>query len=492
MSANNTAPSGFIGKFTVLRGAARELWITFLLKWLGVLAYALVNSTLVLWLSYDLGYDDVAAGYLVFGWASALTFFSVLAGSLTDAIGLRKTFLLGISTCVFARVVLTFTTVKWLAIFFGLLPLAIGEALVTPVFVAAVHRYSTTLQRSISFSISYALMNVGFFLANLIFDFARKHLGEPHGHWTLAHGLQLTTYQTIFFASLVIEAALLPIVYFGIRSGVEATDSGIKVTPKKVKYPNQKLFAAMRLAARDTLRESARIFAGLWRQPGFYKFLAFLGFAAFARIVMTHMYYTYPKFGVRELGPGAPIGRLWGINQLLIIFLVPLVGALTQRISAYRMATIGTTIAAASVFLMAMPPVWFTPLANGPLGGWLGHWYLGITGTVNPYYVMIFFFVTMLSIGEAFYSPRLYEYAAAIAPKGQEASYMAISYVPFFLAKLLVASSSGFLLERFCPESGPRNSQMLWLIIALTTTIAPIGLIALKRFIRVHEAGRSG
>ena len=61
---------------------------------------------------------------------------------------------------------------------------------------------------------------------------------------------------------------------------------------------------------------------------------------------------------------------------------------------------------------------------------------VGVPGSVNPWYVMILLFVVLLSVGEAFYSPRLYEYTAAIAPKGQEASYMAMSSLPFFLAKL--------------------------------------------------------
>jgi branched-subunit amino acid permease len=147
-------------------------------------------------------------------------------------------------------------------------------------------------------------------------------------------------------------------------------------------------------------------------------------------------------------------------------------------------------VAATSVFILALPPAWFESLANGWLGGCLGHFYLGLNGDIHPYYVTIFFFVVLLSIGEAIYSPRLYEYAAAIAPKGQEASYLSISYLPFFLAKLLVASSSGMLLKNFCPEVGPRNSQMLWLVIALISTIAPVGLVLFRKHIRVAEAGR--
>jgi len=115
---------------------------------------------------------------------------------------------------------------------------------------------------------------------------------------------------------------------------------------------------------------------------------------------------------------------------------------------------------------------------------------MSVSGAVNPYYVMICLFVVVLSLGEACYSPRLYEYTAAIAPKGQEASYMAMSALPYFLAKLGVAPLSGVLLSWFCPAAGPRHSETLWLIIGLTTLIAPVGLFVFQRFIRVHEAGR--
>jgi MFS family permease len=101
-------------------------------------------------------------------------------------------------------------------------------------------------------------------------------------------------------------------------------------------------------------------------------------------------------------------------------------------------------------------------------------------------------FVIFLSIGEAFYSPRVYEYAAAIAPKGQEASYAALSYIPFLLAKLLVGTVSGSLLAKYCPEVGVRESWKMWLIVALMATVAPVGLILLRKIIRVKEAGREG
>ena len=52
---------GFLAKFTVLKGAQRELWLTFLIKFLIYTAYSVTNKTMVLWLSKDLGFNDQAA-----------------------------------------------------------------------------------------------------------------------------------------------------------------------------------------------------------------------------------------------------------------------------------------------------------------------------------------------------------------------------------------------------------------------------------------------
>jgi MFS family permease len=487
MADTPQAPTSFLGKFTVLKGAARELWLVFAVKLLVIAAYAVTNSTLVLWLTSDLGYSDKQALGLVAVWSGMMTVAIVLVGSLTDALGLRRTFFLGVWICIVARAFMVFTHLKWLVLIGGLAPLAVGEALSAPVSVAAIRRYSNTKQRSISFSIFYTMMNLGFLVAAFIFDYLRQHLGE-HGQLAF-FGIGMSTYQTLFLASLVIEILLLPVLWF-LREGVEATDEGLKLVPREARYQRENLWNSMCLTVYDSLRETVRLCTMLLRQAGFYRLLIFLALIAFLKLIYTQMNYVYPKFGIRELGGGAPIGRLWAINSILIIFLVPLVGALTQRFSAYRMVTLGAIISAASVFIMALPTTWFEPLAAGFMGRWLGHGYLGLHGEVHPYYVMIALFVALLSVGEAFYSPRVYEYAAAIAPKGQEASYSAFSYVPLLLAKLLFGTFSGMLLAMYCPENGERHSGTLWLIVALAVTVAPVGLIVLRKYARVHEAGR--
>src|SRR5206468_4609338 len=201
---------GFLAKFTVLKGAQRELWLTFLIKFLIYTAYSVTNKTMVLWLSKDLGFNDQAAGAIVgWVWAPAMTIFTLLAGSLTDAIGLRRTFFLGVGICTIARSVMVITTMPSLALACGVLPLAVGEALGTPVLLAATRRYSTTRQRSMSFSIIYMIMNVGYLAAGYIFDYVR-HLDAPFSIF----GFSLTTHQKLFMVSLAIEVVIFPAIYF--------------------------------------------------------------------------------------------------------------------------------------------------------------------------------------------------------------------------------------------------------------------------------------
>ena len=476
---------GFLAKFTVLKGAQRELWLTFLIKFLIYTAYSVTNKTMVLWLSKDLGFSDQAAGALVgWVWAPAMTVFTLLAGSLTDAIGLRRTFFLGVAICTIARSVMVVTTIPSLALACGVLPLAVGEALGTPVLLAATRRYSTTAQRSISFSIIYMIMNVGYIAAGWIFDYVR----QLNLHVSLL-GFEPTSYQQLFMVSLAFEIVLFPVIYF-LRRGAETTNGG-KVIEQSSR--NRRAAGSFWTGIWKTVQQSAIDAAHLFRrligQSGFYRLLVFFLFIGFLKAIFLQMDYVFPKFGIRELGVNAPVGKLSAINAIVIIFLVPIVGALTQKFAAYRMVLIGGVICTAGVFIMALPTEWFVSAANGVFGQWLGHAYLGLHGSIQPYYIMTALYLIVFSVGEAFYSPRVYEYAAAIAPPGQEASYGSLAYLPFLVGKLLVGTG-GWLLAAFCPEHGPRHSGIMWLIFALAASIAPIGLIVFRSYIRVPEAGR--
>ena len=485
-----TKEESFIGKFMVLRGAVRELWLIFATKIMTILAYSLVNSVLVLWLSSDLRLSDKSAGWVIGYWSIIMTAFTVMVGSLVDAVGIRKSLLAGFGLAALARLVMAFFAAQYIAVPFGLFPLALGEALQTPVMAAAVRRFTTTRQRSIAFSMYYSMMNVGFAIASYIVDKLRGSMGE-YGHFTVPYlGIQMSTYQTIILLGMLCTLPNLLLTWFAMREGVEATDDGVKITPAVTKYPGETFLKAFLLSSRDAGKDWWRIFSNLWTQPTFYRFLAFFGFVVFVKLILYHFYYTFPKVVIRELGEGAPFARLFGfLNAVVVIILAPVVGALTQRFTAYKSVIIGTTIAALSVFLMALPPALFQGLADGPFGAAIS-WWLDLPAPLHPLYAGIVLCVLIYSVGECFYSPRLYEYPAAIAPKGQEGSYLALSMLPYFFAKFLAGGLSGYLLAAYCPAEGPRNSQMIWVFVGAMALLTPIGLLLARRYIQVHEAGR--
>jgi hypothetical protein len=70
----------------------------------------------------------------------------------------------------------------------------------------------------------------------------------------------------------------------------------------------------------------------------------------------------------------------------------------------------------------------------------------------KAHYLMALLCMIMLTVGEVIWSPKLYEYAAVIAPKGQEGMYLGLALLPYFLAKTLVSAVSGYMLERWSPE----------------------------------------
>src|SRR5437588_6516655 len=450
-----------------------------MIKFMIYTAYSITNKTMVLSLSKDLGFNDEAAGALVgWVWGPAMTVFTLLAGSVTDAIGLRSTFFLGVAICTVARTVMVVTTNPSLALVCGVLRLEAGETLSTPVLRAATRRYSSTAQRSISCSIIYMVMNIAYVAAGWIFDYVRQldfriSIG----------GFEPTTHQQLFIVSLGFEILLFPAIYFLRRSADRNGDNPV------VRRSTANFWGRIGGTVRQSAADTAGLFRRLIGQPGFYRLLVFFLFIGFLKAIFLQMDYVFPKWGDRELGLHAPVGKLSAINSIVIILLVPVIGALTQRFAAYRMVVIGGTICAAGVFIMALPTEWFFPAANTGVGQWLGHAYLGVRGSIHPYYIMAALYLIVFSIGEAFYSPRVYEYAAAIAPPGQEASYGSLAYLPFLVGKLLVGTG-GWLLAAFVPEHGPRHPGTMWLIFAVAASVAPVGLIVFRRYIRVPEAGR--
>lgn len=475
-----------------LRGAPREMGFTFGLKFFSVMAYKVMNFTLVMWLVNDIGIPAKYGLTVVFCWAIVMSLCTLLAGSLSDALGLRRTLLLGVSFCVLARLVMAGTTNQFIALGAGLLPLAIGEALCTPVLVAALRKFSTAEQRSVAFSVFYAIMNFGFTVAYFVSDGVQKAAG-PDKMFSIDFAIfsgDFSVYRVMLLVSLVVELLMIPLILM-IRRGAEVTENGLVIKHEEVKHPGIGYVSATWLTVKEAAHETLVLFGGLIRTEGFHRLLIFLLLIGFLKVVFNVMDYVLPPFAVKELGSMETVGRLNAINGVLILVLAPAIGLMTKKYSAYSMVILGGLVTAASFVFMVMPTSVFQGMADGWVGDVIGHHYLKLVGVVSPWYVMIAFWQIVFSVGEAFYSPRVYEYASSIAPKGQEASYASLSYVPLLIGKLITALL-GFMgvMAWMCPKEGPGNPQLAWLMIGLMVLVAPVGLLVFRRFIRMKEHGR--
>lgn len=474
-----------------LKGAPKEMGFTFGLKFLSVTAYKLLNFTLVMWLMKDLGYAETGASSMIVSWSLFMTIATIVAGPLTDALGLRRTLLVGVTLCVLTRLVMVFATNKWIALGAGLMPLAIGEALCTPVLVAAMRRYSKPSQRTVAFSLFYALMNFGFMFAYFVSDAVKEAVPLEGSYEVPGIGTSLSQHSLLVFLSLGFDFLMFPLIWF-LRSGVQMTNDGFVKVEGGHEHKEGNLGQRMVATVRDAVIDTGRTLGKLFTSEGFAKLIIFLLMIGLLKLVFNIMDYVLTPFANREIGPeaAARVGRLNATNSIMILVLAPMVGMMTRKFSSYSMVIIGGFITALSFVFMATPTSAFQGMADGWLGRVIGHDYLGIVGEVHPYYIMIFLWQVAFSVGEAFYSPRVYEYAASISPPGQEASYSSLSYVPLLVGKLAVGGMFAGLLTKYCPETGPRDSATMWLIVGAMVLVSPVALFAMQRFIRVKEEGR--
>ncbi len=134
-------------------------------------------------------------------------------------------------------------------------------------------------------------------------------------------------------------------------------------------------------------------------------------------------------------------------NPLLIFVAVPVIAALTRNAKVYSMMIVGTAVMAAPAFLLALGPHAWT----------------------------LFSYLLIMTIGEAMWQPRFLQYAAQIAPKGRTGVYMGVAQLPWFLTKMLVPwLYSGWMMTKFCPKTGEKNTELMWFIfgcIAITSTL---------------------
>lgn len=488
-----------------LRKCPRDLWLLFGYKMVEYAAYAAMNLAVILWLTKDCGLGDVAAGSFISAWSISLSIMGMFAGALVDTIGIRKTMIISVVFLIFSRVAFSFLTNPVLVFILAFMPLGVGFAIVAPIISVAIKRYTTKEGAALGFGLFYVVMNLAYAVGGVFFDWIRgfyatrdmagKIIDENAG--TTLLGMHFSTYQMIFVFGLCATIVSLAITWF-VREGVEMTDDGdVIIRPEK---PKGSGLQAVRKAAAETWS----LIATTMRERFFWIYMGLLSLTLFVRFVFFHFHYTFPKYGIRVLGEGAKIGSIYGVlNPMLIVFLVPLVAALTKRTSSYKMMIWGSAVSSLACFLAVMPAAWFVDLTGTVLGELIFVKWLAMAPDMPtllaspppPEYWPLVFFIVIFTIGEAIWSPRLMQFTAEIAPHGKEGTYIALSVLPFFVAKFFVGPMSGLLVNTYTPvdaagkalASYPQH-HMIWIWIGGMAVLSPIGLLVFRRWFLKNTA----
>jgi MFS family permease len=458
-------------------------------------AYGAINYSFALYLSADLGLSDVVAGTYIGIWSMSMTVCSMMIGAVCDAIGIKRTLLLGTAFLLFSRVTLPFVPGIWSATFLSFLPLAIGMGMLLPVLSVGIKYYTTTSGATLGFALFYTLMNVGWALGAWIFDFVRKQLGEHEMVDMMGTGFKLSTYQVIFVIGFLLTVPQA-IIYLLFRRGVRMSDDqGIVLNHRATGAEDGDAPAGMMAAIGKAAKDTVGIFAKVITKKPFWIFLFMMAMLVPVRLVFYHFHYTWPKYGIRVFGDGAPVGNIYGVlNPLLIVYIAPLMAVLTKNVKSYTMLVVGTVISVGAVAIAIAPPDWLAPLTDTWVGELIFERWLGVPeGERVPLYLSLVLFIIVFTFGESIWSPRLMQFTAEIAPGGKEGTYIALSYLPYFGAKLIVGPMSGWLVATYTPEGrdpGVENypsHHMVWVWIGGMAAITPIILIAMFKLFRHAE-----
>ena len=443
--------------FRVLRETRAEYWGIQLVNLIDCVMYFGLLNIASVFLSENVGLDDEHAGYAIFLFTTATTIFLFFSGTVTDWLGIRiSTHIAMLAQGALRLGVALVGLLPWLP-HRGLLAtvllllMAPFMAMIQTVFQAANKRFTTERSRSAGYSLWYLAMNIGAAGGGFLIDIVRKWLG-----WSNAH---------VFTIGAVGGLACSAIAWLTIHSEQQLDLRGTA--------PAGPEDAAAVAPAPAERRNPLQIALAVIREPTLWRLVVLIGLILGARAVFAYLYLLMPKYWLRTIGENASIGTLQAINPILIVIGIILFIPLVGRFRLYSMLVYGAMISAVSLLLLAIPWTWVS------------------ADIARAHYVMSILSMIALSVGEVVWSPKLYEYTAAIAPEGQEGTYLGISMVPWFLAKGLVSVISGHLLVRWCPEGiGPRmaagqvaywnSPAAMWLILSLIGLVGCFGAVALR------------
>lgn len=442
----------FLKAFRDLRRMPLALWLVIWAFSVDAMAYFGVLTLMKTYMHTDIGLSDAWASIPVSLFTGLVTLCWMAFGGIAERLGVRKGMILALSISVLGRILYAAAVatgpMKLVFVVLALVVIAIAEGMVQSAAYAGVKQYTDEKTSSMGYAMLYALMNLAIVVIGVVSPLVRvpvQKAFEASPSRSPISGIDAVGWAC---AGFTLIGLLVYLAFFSPKR--EANMMRPPLETEADKGPKKSAGARLR-----------EFFAGTEAAPSPFRdkrFVFFIFMLLPVRTLFAHQWLTMPDYILRAYSPAVAdhMENLvnW-INPGIILLGVPTITALTKKYNVYTMMIIGTAVSAAPTFLLCL----------------------------GPSLPMLIVYMVIFSIGEALWSARFLEYAAELAPEGRISQYMGLANIPWLLAKSTTGLYSGYMLSRFCPEHGPKNTETMWFIYGLIATITPVGLVLARGWV---------
>lgn len=377
----------------------RTFWFANLIELFERAAYYGMFIALTLFLTREVGFTDIETGWVTAFFASFLYLGPTFTGTIADKMGFRNALLLAFALLAGGYFLLGAIPTKIMAVT-ALFIIMVGGSFVKPIITGTVSKASDEKHRARAFSIFYMMVNIGAFSGKTIAKPLRTELGLEYINYYAA-----------------VMALLGLIVVFLAYRDIDSEGKG------------------------KSIEESL---AGLWKVLKNFRFMALIVIVAGFWAIQGQLYATMPKYSLRLVGEHAAPEWLANVNPFVVVLLVVPITHLVRKFKPVNSIGIALLIIPISALTVSLSPVLESITGQSvDIFGWF---------SLHPITVALIVGIALQGFAECFLSPRFLEYASNQAPKGEEGLYMGYSHLTTFIAWLLGFISSGYLLDRYCPD----------------------------------------
>jgi dipeptide/tripeptide permease len=382
-------------------------------------AYYGTTAVLAIYLTEQLHFSSELAGTIQ-GIAGFVVYaLAILAGTLADRFGFRRTLLLAYFLLTIGYFLLGSLETSWMAplrhaigdkwlVSLVLLVPSLGPGLVKPVVAGTTARASSENVRSLGYSIYYTLVNIGGAVGPIMAWVVRQKMG-----WGIANVFRIASLSVflMFWVTLLFY-----------REPGRADD----VRVGKISTALKNMFIVL----------------------GNLRYVTFLLISSGFYIIYWQIFLSVPIFMRRFVDPHAAVDRILSVEAITVICFQILVAYLTRKVPAVLTIAIGFLVAALSWSLLALHPTMFA---------------LGVM-------------LVILALGELTQASRYYEYCSRLAPPEQQGLYMGYAFLPIAIGELVGGALGGYLLHEF-GDVLHRPADMWWVIVAIGVLTAALMLL---------------